>query len=116
MPTALSGLDATLSISTIVSQRGRGTILRAHRRSRAGRARGGENEGIDSAHKKSVEQLALERLRSLVDTASSPSAVLRAVRKLPHPSASAVDDLDAAIAAARLPMNGQGGLVVVALD
>jgi hypothetical protein len=56
-------------------------------------------EGIAASQKKSVEQLALERLRSLFDDASSPGAVLRAVRALPHPSSSAVDDLDAAIAA-----------------
>jgi hypothetical protein len=65
-------------------------------------------EGIASAQKKSVEQVALDRLRSLFDRASSPEAVLRAVRKLPHPSPSAVDDLDAAIAAARLPVSDQG--------
>jgi predicted transcriptional regulator len=29
--------------------------------------------------------------------ASSPAAVLRAVRELPHPSSEAMDDLDAAI-------------------
>jgi hypothetical protein len=63
--------------------------------------------GIASAQKKSVEQVALERLGTLLDTASSPQAVLRAVRKLPHPSASAVNDLDAAIAAARLPVSDQ---------
>ena len=65
-------------------------------------------EGIAASQKKSVEQLALERLRSLFDDASSPGAVLRAVRELPHPSSSAVDDLDAAIAAARLPVRDEG--------
>jgi hypothetical protein len=65
-------------------------------------------EGIASAQKKSVEQVALERLRSLFDRTSSPQAVLRAVRNLPHPSPSAVDDLDAAIAAGRLPVSEQG--------
>jgi hypothetical protein len=65
-------------------------------------------EGVASAQKKSVEQVALERLGSLFDRASSPEAVLRAVRKLPHPSSSAVDELDAAIAAARLPVSGEG--------
>ena len=65
-------------------------------------------EGLAAAQRKSVEQLALERLRSLLDAASSPEAVLRAVRELPHPSSSAVDDLDAAIAAARLPVRDQG--------
>jgi hypothetical protein len=61
-------------------------------------------EGIAAARHKSVEQLALESLRSLFDDASSPEAILRTVRNLPHPSLAAVDDLDAAIAAAQLPM------------
>jgi hypothetical protein len=65
-------------------------------------------EGIAAAQQKSVEQVALEGLRSLFDKASSPEAVLRAVRELPHPSAAAVDDLDAAIAAGRLPVRDQG--------
>jgi hypothetical protein len=65
-------------------------------------------EGLAAAQQKSVEQLALESLRSLSDRASSPEVVLRAVRQLPHPSAAAVDDLDAAIAAARLPVGDQG--------
>jgi hypothetical protein len=65
-------------------------------------------EGIAAAQQKSVEQVALESLRSLFDRASSPEAVLRAVRRLPHPSAAAVDDLEAAIAAARLPVRDQG--------
>jgi hypothetical protein len=65
-------------------------------------------EGIAAVQKKSAEQVALDSLRSLLDGASSPEAVLRAVRALPHPSAAAVDDLDAAIAAARLPVRDQG--------
>ncbi len=65
-------------------------------------------EGIAAAQKKSVEQVALEGLRSLFDGASSPAAVLRAVRELPHPSAEAVDDLEAAIVSARLPVRDQG--------
>ncbi|MCX6622220.1 MAG: hypothetical protein NTY38_14355 [Acidobacteria bacterium] len=64
-------------------------------------------EGIAAAQKKSVEQVALERLGSFLETESSPQAVLRAVRNLPHPSSSALDDLDAALAAARLPVSGQ---------
>jgi len=64
--------------------------------------------GIASAQRKSVEQVALDHLRSLFDRANSPGAVLQAVRKLHHPSSSAVDDLDAAIAAARLPVSDQG--------
>jgi len=42
--------------------------------------------------------------RGLFDRASSPEAVLRAVRGLPHPSIAAVDDMEAAIASARLPV------------
>jgi plasmid stability protein len=64
-------------------------------------------QGVAAAQHKSVEQLALESLRSLLDKENSPEAVLRAVRGLPHPSAEAVDDLDAAIAAARLPVRDQ---------
>ncbi len=65
-------------------------------------------EGIAAAQHKSVEQIALESLRSLFDRVSSPEVVLRAVRELSHPSAAAVDDLAAAIAAARLPVRDHG--------
>jgi hypothetical protein len=65
-------------------------------------------EGIAAAQRKSVEQVALESLLSLFERASSPEAVLRAVRQLPHPSAADVDDLEAAIAAARQPVRDQG--------
>ena len=65
-------------------------------------------EGIAVAQRKSVEQVALESLRSLFDKTSSPEAVLRSVRQLRHPSAAAVDDLEAAISAARLPVRNQG--------
>jgi hypothetical protein len=65
-------------------------------------------EGIAAEQQKSVEQVALDNLRSLFDRASSPEVVLRAVRGLTHPSAAAVDDLEAAIAAARLPVRNQG--------
>ena|SRR5579862_4208838 len=64
--------------------------------------------GLAAAQKKSVEQVALERLRSLLDEATSPQAILRALRDLPHPSSAAVDDLDAAIDASRLPVRNQG--------
>jgi predicted transcriptional regulator len=65
-------------------------------------------EGIAAAQQKSVEQVALDSLRCLLDRAASPVVVLRAVRELSHPSAAAVDDLEAAIAAARLPVRDQG--------
>ncbi len=65
-------------------------------------------EGIAAAQHKSVEQVALESLRSLFDRANSPEVLLQSLRQLSHPSAEAVDDLDAAIVAGRLPMVGQG--------
>jgi len=65
-------------------------------------------EGIAAAQQKSVEQVALDSLRSLFDRASSPEVFLRTFRALPHPSSSAVYDLEAAIAAARLPVRDGG--------
>jgi hypothetical protein len=65
-------------------------------------------EGVAAAQRKSVEQVAVESLRSLFDKAASPHAVLRTIRGLPHPSAAAVDDLEAAIAEARLPVRNHG--------
>jgi len=62
-------------------------------------------EGIAAAQHRSVEQVALEGLRSFFEGAASPEAVLRAVRGLCHPSAAAVDDLDAAIKSARLTVS-----------
>jgi len=66
-------------------------------------------ERIAEAQHKSIQQLAVERLRSLVEAspenvAGSAAAVLRAMLDSPHPSASDVDDLDAAITAGRLSM------------
>ena len=65
-------------------------------------------ERVAAAQQKRVEQLALKRLRSLLDRPTFPQSVLRTIQALPHPSPSAVDDLDAAIAAARLPVRGNG--------
>jgi plasmid stability protein len=65
-------------------------------------------EGIAAAQHKSVEELAVERLRSLFDRPTSPQALLRTIQALPHPSRPALDDLDAAIAAARLPVCDEG--------
>jgi hypothetical protein len=64
-------------------------------------------EGIAAAQRKSVQQLALEQLSSLIGVnpdprAGSPAAVLRAMQEPPHPSSADVDELDAAIAAGRL--------------
>ncbi len=65
-------------------------------------------EGIAAAQRKSVEELAVERLRSLFDRPTSPASVLRTIQALPPPSQLAVDDLDSAIAAARLPVRDRG--------
>ena len=65
-------------------------------------------EGIAAAQNKSIQQLAVERLRSLVESslehrAGSAAAVLRAMQAPPHLSDSDVDELelDAAIAGGR---------------
>ena len=66
-------------------------------------------ERIAAAQRKSVQQLALEQLSSLVEVIAeprdgSPAAILRVMREPPHPSSADVDEIDAAIAAGRLPV------------
>jgi hypothetical protein len=67
-------------------------------------------EGIAAAQHKSIQQLAIERLRSLLEVSpehragGAPAAVLRAMHEPPHLSVSDVDELDAAIAGGRLPV------------
>ena len=63
---------------------------------------------IAAVQRKTVEQVAVENLRLLFGQVDSPEAILRAVRGLPHPSAAAVDDMDAAIRAAHLPVSDAG--------
>jgi hypothetical protein len=65
-------------------------------------------EGIANAQRKSVEEIALQGLRSLIGNTGSAEAVLRAMREPPHLSSSCVDDLEAAIAGGRLPVNDKG--------
>jgi plasmid stability protein len=67
---------------------------------------------IAAAEHKSIQQLTLERLRSLVESGSesgpgSAPAVLRAMKEPPHLGAADVDELDAAIAAGRLPVRAR---------
>jgi hypothetical protein len=69
-------------------------------------------EGIAAAQRKSIQQLALERLSSLVEInpalrLGSPAAVLRAMQEPPHPSIADVEELDAAIATGRLPIRAR---------
>jgi hypothetical protein len=66
-------------------------------------------EGIAFSQHKSLQQLALEQLSTLAEADSefpvgSSSRVLQAVESAPHPPPADVDDLDAAIASARLPI------------
>jgi hypothetical protein len=61
-------------------------------------------EGIATAQNKSVEQLVVERLRSFLERPTSPRSLLQTIQALSHPSPAAVDDLDGAIAAWRLPV------------
>jgi hypothetical protein len=67
-------------------------------------------EGIAALQKKSIEQIAVENLRLLFDQAGSPEAVLRTLRSLRHPSAAAVDDMEAAINSGRLPVRDEDTL------
>lgn len=64
-------------------------------------------ESIAAAQHKSVQQLAIEKLRSLVEGSTqghvgTPAAVLRAMQEPPHLTAVDNDALDEAIAAGRL--------------
>ena len=61
-------------------------------------------EGIAAAQRKSVQQLALERLKSLVEVIPEARAVLRVIHEPPHLSSADVDELDAAILSGRLPI------------
>ncbi len=65
-------------------------------------------EQVAAAQNKSVEQLAVKRLQSLIDKPASPQELLRKLRAMPHPDPSAVEELEAAIAAARLPVRDEG--------
>jgi gamma-glutamyl:cysteine ligase YbdK (ATP-grasp superfamily) len=67
-----------------------------------------ELEELAKAQKKSAQEVAVERLRSVLQKEASPQALLRAIRALPHPSSSAVDELEAAIAESGLPVRDQG--------
>jgi hypothetical protein len=66
-------------------------------------------EAIAAAQRKSVQQLALERLISLIPEpeAGTPEAVLRVMQEPPHPSAADVEELDAAILAGHLAVRAR---------
>lgn len=76
---------------------------------RTARRPGASLEGIAAAQRKSIQELALERLSSLVEVipvprAGSPAAVLRVMQEPPHPDLADVEELDAVITAGRLPI------------
>ncbi len=65
-------------------------------------------DGLARAQQKSVEQVALEHLRSLDIARGSPNAVLRAIRQQPNVSSAVIDELEAAIRTGRLGVDEQG--------
>jgi hypothetical protein len=65
-------------------------------------------QGIATAQRKSVEEVAVEGLRQVFGRAASPEAVLRSLRALPRPSAAVVDDLEASLISARLHVRDIG--------
>lgn len=64
-------------------------------------------ESLATAQNKSMEQVALDHLRSLDSSPGSPSAILRAMKQPPHPDSSIVDELEAAIRDGRLTSGEQ---------
>jgi gamma-glutamyl:cysteine ligase YbdK (ATP-grasp superfamily) len=67
-----------------------------------------ELESLASVQKKTVEEVAVESLRLLFSDSDSPAALLRLLQNLPHPRPEAVDDMEAAILAAQLPVTDRG--------
>jgi len=70
-------------------------------------------EGIAAEQHRSLGDLTVEHLKSIVRTSSerrpgSAAAILRAMRNPPHLGAADVDQLEAAIAGGRLPLRDCG--------
>ena len=59
-------------------------------------------EALAKAEDKSMAEVVLEYLRPAGEPAGSPRAILRAVAQLPEVDPSAIDEMNAAIAAGRL--------------
>ena len=59
-------------------------------------------KSLAAAQNKSMEQIALEQLRSLDPTPGSPSLILQTIKQLPHLHPSVIDELEAAIRTGRL--------------
>lgn len=65
-------------------------------------------EEIAATQHKSVEQVAVESLRSVLDRPGSPAFILKAIREMPHVGAEDGDAIEAAISAGRLPVSDKG--------
>ncbi len=65
-------------------------------------------EELATAQNKSVEQVALEHLRSRDNAAGSPNAILRAMKQQPNVSSAATDEMETAIRNARLAVEERG--------
>lgn len=70
-------------------------------------------EGLAAEQKKSVEEVALERLASSLEATSehpagTAAAILQAMSEPPHLTSEDVDELERAIEAGRLPMQSAG--------
>ncbi len=65
-------------------------------------------EDLAASRQMSVEDFTVGQLQSLFQNRLTPSALFRVLQELPHPSPGAVDDMEAAIAAGRLPVRDQG--------
>lgn len=64
-------------------------------------------EGLAGARQKSIQQVALERLKSIT-VPGTPQALLDAMRQAPHLSTADVAELEEAIASGGLPVGDQG--------
>ena len=65
-------------------------------------------ENIAAAQHKSVEQVALESLRSLCRPPLSPQELLRRLREIPPPSREAMEEFEAALADERKSRGDKG--------
>ena len=61
-------------------------------------------ESIALMQKKSMEQVAMERLSSLLQSPGSPSAVLRAMKQNPSIDIDSVDEMETAIRIGSIPV------------
>jgi hypothetical protein len=65
-------------------------------------------EAIATVERKTVEQVALDRIQVVPCRKGSPAAVLDALRRIPPVSPTVIDELKASILEARLPSRDKG--------